>query len=162
MARNLSLYLKAVLTESLWMVWGRVDEFAAGTSSTFNHEVAAGVTALIPLPMLKIVFDLTVPDGTPDSDVDDALFVDDIHPAPGQTQTVWSNWQQLAEGLISGLPPGYTEADWLAAWTSADTAAVRSDANTALVSGPGGIGRGWIITFFHQHEGDGSELEGGG
>ncbi len=162
MARNLSVHPKVVLKGPLWIVSGRVDEFAAGTRSEFIHEVAAGVTAVVPLKLLKIVFDLTVPDGTPDSDVDDALFVDDIHPAPGQTQTVWSNWAARAEGIINGLDPGYTEADWVAAWTSADTAAVRSDANAALVSGPGGIGRGWIITFFHQHEGDGSELEGGG
>ncbi len=163
MARNLQVYPKVVLKKvvlngSTWLVSGTVDEAATGTHSQFNHVVPAGVTGAVRL--LKIVVGLIVPDLTLDSDVDDALFVDDIHPAPGQTQTVWSNWQARAEGIINGLSPGYTAADFSAAWTQGDTQAMRQDAQRALESGPGGIGRGWTITFFHQHEGDDTVLEG--
>ena len=159
MARNLQVYPKVILDGSTWLVSGRVDEFATGTSSEFLHVVSAGVTAEVPLKLLKIVFDLTVEDTDTDQDVDNALFVDDIQPGPS-TATVWGNWQARAEGIITGLSPGYTERDFWAAWTTGDTQGMRQDAQHALESGPGGIGRGWTITFFHQHEGDGSELEG--
>ncbi len=157
MVRNLGVYPKVILNGSTWLVTGKVDEHAAGTSSRFIHEVAAGVSAVIPLKLLKIVFDLTVGDSDLDSDVDDALFVDDIRPGPIE-DTVWSNWQAKAESIIAGLSPGYTEVDFWLAWTPADTKAVRDDAQKALESGPAG-GRGWTITFFHQHEGDGFELD---
>lgn len=162
MARNLQVYPKAVLDGSIWFVTGKVDEFATGTRSRFEHVIPAGVTAETSLPLLKIVFDVIVEDTDTDQDVDDALFVDDIKPAPGirNIETVWSNWQARAEGIIAGLAPGYTVKDFWAAWTMGDTQAFRNDANRALVSGPGGIGRGWTITFFHQHEGDGTVLEG--
>ena len=153
MARNLSVYPKATLEGSTWLLRVKVD------GSRFEHLVPAGVTAEIPLQLLKVVFDLTVEDTDTDADVDDALFVDDIAPGPS-TATVWGNWQLIAEGIISGLSPGYTDQDFWAAWTQGDTQAVRNDANRALVSGPGGIGRGWTITFVHQHEGDGTVLEG--
>ncbi len=154
MARNLGVYPKVTLDGSTWLVSGRVDEHAAGTSSRFEHEVPAGVTAETSLSLLKIVFDLTVEDSDSDQDVDDALFVDDIQPGPS-VATVWGNWQIRAEGIITGLSPGYTEEDFWSAWTTGDTQAMRADAQRALVSGPGGIGRGWTITFFHQHEGTG-------
>ena len=128
-------------------------------NSKFRHVVGAGVTADPPVQLLKVVFDLTVEDSDTDADVDDALFLDDIQPGPS-TATVWGNWQIRAEGIISGLSPGYTVDDFWAAWTGGNTQAVRNDANRALVSGPGGIGRGWTITSFHQHEGDGTVLEG--
>jgi hypothetical protein len=159
MARSLSVYPKVVLNGSTWFVSGRVDEFAAGTHSEFKHVVAAGVTTEVPLQLLKIVFDLTVEDTDTDSDVDDALFVDDIKPGNGE-ETVWGNWQERAEGIITGLSLGYTEEDFWATWTMGDTQAMRQDAQRALESGPGGIGRGWMITFFHQHEGDGSVSRG--
>ena len=120
--------------------------------SRFDHLVAAGVTAEVPLVLLKLSFHLTVEDSDTDTDVDDSLFVDDIRPGP-QAETVWGNWQTRAEGIIAGLSPGYTEQDFWAAWTTGDTQAVRQDAQRALTTGPGGIGRGWTITFFHQHEG---------
>ena len=154
MARSLNVYPKAFLDGSSWLVSGKVDEFATGTQSRFEHVVPAGVTAEMPLPMLKIVFDLIVEDSDTDQDVDDALFVDDIKPGGG-VETVWGNWQLRAEGIITGLSPGYTVEDFWAAWTLGDTQAVRNDAQRALESGPGGIGRGWTITGFHQHEGDG-------
>ena len=160
MARNLQVYPKVILDGATWVVMGKVDEFATGTSSRFEHVIPAGVTANTQLKLLKIVFDLTVPDGTPDSDVDAALFTDDIHPSPQTEETVWGNWKARAEGIITGLDPGYTEPDFFAAWTQGDTQAMRQDAQRALESGPGGIGRGWTITFFHQHEGDGTVLEG--
>ncbi len=159
MARNLSVYPKAFLDGSTWHVTGKVDEAATGTRSRFEHVVPAGVTAEVPLLLLKVVFDLTVEDSDTDQDVNDALFVDDIKPGPG-VETVWGNWQVRAEGIISGLDPDYTVDDFWAAWTMGDTQAVRNDAQRALVSGPGGIGRGWTITFFHQHEGDGTVTEG--
>ena len=68
----------------------------------------------------------------------------------------------LAEGIVAGLTPGYTVADFWADWTFGDTQAVRNDANRALVSGPGGIGRGWevVVGTLHQHEGDGTNTDG--
>ena len=157
MARNLQVYPKAFHDGLAWRVSGKVDEFAAGTSSRFEHVVPAGVTAEVPLQMLKVVFDLTdLEDTDTHRDVDDALFDDDIKPGPTK-ETVWSNWQALAEGIISGLSSGYTQADFTAAWSKDDTEAVRDDANRALVSPQG---RGWTITFFHQHEGDGTVTDG--
>ncbi len=90
-----------------------------------------------------------------DSDVDDALYVDDIKPGGG-VATVWSNWRDQAETIISGLSPGYTRNDFFAAWTKQMTASVRTDANRALV-----IQRGWSINVgtIHQHESDGTVTE---
>ncbi len=159
MARNLEVYPKVILDGSTWVVVGKVDEFATGARSRFKHLVPAGVTAETPLRLLKVVFTLTVEDTDTDQDVDDSLFVDDIRPGP-QTETVWGNWKARAEGIITGLDPGYTETDFFAAWTQGDTQAMRQDAQRALETGPGGIGRGWTITGFHQHEGDGTEVDG--
>ncbi len=153
MSRSLNVYPKATLDGSTWRLVVKVD------GDRFNHVVPAGVTAETSLTLLKVVFDLTVEDTDTNADVDDALFVDDIQPGPS-TATVWGNWQAIAEGIIAGLDPGYTVEDFWTAWTVGDTQAVRNDAQRALVSGPGGIGRGWTITFFHQHEGDGAVTEG--
>ncbi len=156
MARSLNVYPKAILDGSTWQLVTKVG------NSHFEHLVPAGVTAEIPLQLLKLSFDLTVEDSDLDSDVDDALFLDDITPAPSvrAVQTVWSEWQLRAEGIITSLSPDYTAEDFWAAWTMGDTQALRNDLNRALVSGPGGIGRGWTIMFFHQHEGDGTVTEG--
>ncbi len=153
MVRSVQVYPKAFLDGSTWRLVVKVD------GSRFEHLIPAGVTAETPLQLLKLVFELTVEDSDTDQDVDDALFLDDIQPGPS-TATVWGNWQTRAEGIISGLDPGYTVNDFWVVWTGGDTQAVRNDANRALVAGPGGIGRGWTITFFHQHEGDGTVLEG--
>ena len=150
MARNVQVYPKAFLKDSAW-------NYVLGVGKTdFTHVIPAGVTATVPLQLLKVVFDLTVEDSDLDSDVDDALFVDDIQPGPS-TATVVGNWIATAEGIITGLSPGYTAEDFQAAWTRGDTEGVRNDAQRALVSGPGGIGRGWTITSVHQHEGDGTD-----
>jgi len=148
MSRNLSVYPKAFLEGSTWHLVVKVDD------SRFDHVIPAGVTADLSLQLLKVVFDLTVEDFDTDQDVDDALFIDDIKPGP-TTETVWGNWQAIAEGIITGLSPGYTVEDFQAAWSRGNTEAVRNDVHRALVSGPGGIGRGWTITGFHQHEGTG-------
>ena len=153
MARSVSVYPKAFLEGSTWRLVVKVG------SSRFEHVVLAGVIAETHLQLLKLVFGLTVEDSDTDQDVDDALFVDDIQPGPS-TATVWGNWQITAEGIITGLDPGYTVDDFWSAWTQGNTQAVRNDAQRALVSGPGGIGRGWTITGFHQHEGDNTVLEG--
>ncbi len=152
MARSLEVYPKATLDGSTWRLVVKVDD------SRFEHLVPAGVTAETPLQLLKVVFDLTVEDSDTDQFVDDALFLDDIQPGPS-VSTVWGNWQERAEGIITGLSPGYTEPDFWSAWTTGDTQAMRQDGQRALVSGPGGIGRGWTITFFHQHEGDGTNTD---
>lgn len=135
----------------------KVYEHAIGTNSRFVETVAAGVTVERVLPLLKVVWDVVVADTDTDQDVADSLFVDDIKPEPG-TETVWGNWQTRAEGIISGLTPGYTVADFWAAWTMGDTQVFRNDVNRAMVSGPEGIGRGWTIVagMIHQHEGDGT------
>ncbi len=152
MARTVHVYPKAIIDGSEWRY------SAKGGDSRFEHTLPAGVTAVTSLVLLKVVFDVVVADTDTDQDIDDALFVDDIQPGP-QVETVWSNWQVTAEGIIAGLAPGYTVDDFWAAWTRGDTEAMRNDANRALVSGPGGVGRGWIISAVHQHEGVGPNTE---
>ncbi len=149
MARTLHVYPKAIIDGSTWTFLNKIG------SSRLEHTVAAGVTAETRLRLLKVSFDLIVDDTDTDQDVDDALFLDDIQPGP-QTLTVWEDWQNTAEGIISGLTSPYDESNFWAAWTQGDTQAMRNSANRALVSGPGGIGRGWIIIpgSLHQHEGD--------
>ncbi len=147
MVRTLQVYPKAVLTGSEWQFTDKVGD------SRFRHTIAAGVTAVTPLVLLKLVFVLVVEDTDIDQDVDDALFVDDIRPGP-QTETVWGNWQDIAESIISGLAPGYTADDFWAAWGPQDTNAVRQDARRALVTQ-----RGWTVDSVHQHEGDGTVLD---
>ena len=138
----------------------KVYDRATRVNSRFVETVTAGLTAERFVPLLKVSWDLTVADTDIDQDVADSLFVDDIRPGPA-TETVWGNWQTRAEGIIAGLTTGYTVADFRAAWTGGDTQAVRNDANRAMVSGPGGIGRGWTIVAgtVHQHEGDGTSVD---
>ncbi len=138
----------------------KVYEHATGVNSRFTETIVAGLTTERFLPLLKVSWDLIVADTDTDQDVADSLFVDDIRPGP-QVETVWGNWQDRAEGIISGLTTGYTVADFWSAWTNGDTQAVRNDTNRAMVSGPGGIGRGWDIVAgtVHQHEGDGTSVD---
>ncbi len=152
--RTVEVYPKAFHDGAVWRAVFKIDD------SRFDHVIPAGVTAETPLQLLKVVFSVTVEDSDTDQFVDDALFLDDIHPAPGTEETVWGNWLTLAEGIISGLTPGFTVEDFWTAWTMGDTQAVRQDIQRALETGPGGIGRGWTITSVHQHEGDGTVLEG--
>lgn len=159
-ARNLHIYPKAVIDGSEWTFLVKVYDVDTRVNSRFEHTVAAGVTADVPLRLLKVSWDMIVADTDTDQDVDDALFVDDIRPGP-QTETVWGNWVDTAEGIISGLSDPYTVQDFWAEWTFGLTQAVRNDANRALVSGPGGIGRGWTVVAgtVHQHEGDGTSTD---
>lgn len=138
----------------------KVYEHLTGITSRFTETIPAGVTAERFLPLLKVNWDLIVADGDTDQDVADSLFVDDIAPGPPM-EAVWGNWQTRAEGIISGLTTGYTVQDFWQAWTFGDTQAVRNDANRAMVSGPGGVGRGWVIVTgtVHQHEGDGTSVD---
>lgn len=155
MARTLHVYPKATIVDSEWTLVVKVHDPATRATSRFAHVVPAGVTVEVPLRLLKVSFDLIVDDADTDQDVDDALFVDDIKPG-AQTETVWSNWQELAETKIVGLGVGYVLADFWAAWGPSDTSAVRSDARRALVTQ-----RGWTIPAgsVHQHEGDGTVSE---
>ena len=160
MSRTLHVYPKAIIDGSTWTYTLKVYEPATRVNERFEQSFAAGVTVTTELRLLKVSWDLIVGDFDTPSDVDDALFVDDIRPGP-QVETVWGNWQIRAEGIIAGLDPGYTVTDFWASWTNGDTQAVRNDANRALVSGPGGIGRGWTIPAgsVHQHEGDGTNTD---
>ncbi len=150
MARTLHVYPKAIIDGSTWTFVDKVGD------SRFEHTIAAGVTATTELRLLKFVLDLIVDDTDTDQDVDDALFLDDIQPGP-QTETVWEVWQKIAEGILE--PSDTLESFW-AKWTEGDTQAMRNAVNRALVSGPGGIGQGWTVTGFHQHEGDGTITDG--
>ena len=152
MARTLHVYPKAIIAGSTWTLIAKVGD------SRFEHIVAAGITAVDELRLLKVGFDLVVDNTDTDQDVDDALFIDDIQPGP-QVATVWGNWQSLAEGIFD---PGDTEESFWSKWTQGDTQAVRNDMNRALVAGPGGIGRGWTVVTgsLHQHEGDGINTDG--
>ncbi len=155
MARNLEVYPKVTLIGSTWTLIVKVN-----SSSRFRHTIPANIVVTTPLRLLKFVLYVDVDDADTDQDVDNAVFVDDIHPSPQTEETVWSNWQAIAEGIIEGLTPGYTIEDFFAAWTEGDTQAMRNDIQRAFMTGPGGIGRGWTITGFHQHEGDGAEVDG--
>lgn len=148
MARNLHIYPSARIEAATWTYRLDVTDRATRATSHFEHVVAAGVTAERPLDLLKVVVGLVVADTDTDQDVDDAMFVDDIRPGP-QAETVWGNWQSLAESIIGALTGGYTERDFWLAWRPQDTSSMRSDARRALVTQ-----RGWTVTFVHQHEGD--------
>ena len=160
MSRTLHVYPKVSIEDSTWTLTMKVYEHATRVNSRFIETVAAGLTAERPLPLLKVAWNLIVADVDTDQDVADSLFIDDIRPGP-QTETVWGNWQTRAESIISGLVSGYTVEDFWAAWTGGDTQAVRNDAQWAMVSGSGGIGRGWTIVAgsVHQHEGDGTNTD---
>jgi len=159
-ARTLHVYPKAGIETSTWTLTMKVYEPSTKVTTRFAETIPAGVTVERPLPLLKVVWDLVVADGDTDQDVSDSLFVDDIRPGP-QVETVWSRWQERAEGIITTLTTGYTVQDFWLAWSMGDTQAVRNDAHRAMVSGPGGIGRGWEIVAgsVHQHEGDGTNTD---
>ncbi len=161
MARTLHVYPKASIEGSTWTLTTKVYEHATRTTSRFV-ETIPGITVERFLPLLKVSWDLVVADSDTDQDVADSLFVDDITPSPSvrMVKTVWSNWQDRAENIISGLTTGYTVADFWSSWTVGDTQAMRNDVNRAMVSGPGGMGRGWAISNVHQHEGDGTNTDG--
>lgn len=146
MAQTFHVYPKATLNGSTWLFDVSVNSPDANVE--FNHVEVAGVTAYTPLILLKIGFDLTVADTDTEQDIDDALYLDDIQPGP-QVQTVWGNWRDLAETIITGMTEPYTDLDFRAEWRPQDTNAVRQDANQALVNQ-----RGWSITNLHWHEGD--------
>ena len=154
-ARTVHVYPKAIIEGSEWRYIAKVGDsrLEHGTGEPGDPLIVSSVTAVTPLVLLKLVFDVVVADTDTDQDIDDALFVDDIRSGP-QTETVWGNWQGLAESIISGLAPGYTADDFWAAWSIQDTNAVRQDARRALVTQ-----RGWTIVSVHQHEGDGTVLD---
>ena len=153
--RSLHVYPKAGITGTEWWFLVKVTDADTRVQSRFEHVEPAGVTATVPLTLLKLCFDMQVEDTDLDSDVDDALYVDDIKPGGG-VQTVWGNWRDVAETIVSSLSPGYTRADFWAAWSKQKTDAVKADARRALITQ-----RGWSIPVgsIHQHEGDGTVTE---
>lgn len=158
MPRNLHVYPKAGITGSDWWFLVKVYDQDTRVSSRFKHTIPAGVTAEIPLTLLKLSYDMVVedppnPDPT-DQDVDDAHFVDTAAGGPTNGETLWETWQGEAEAIIAGLTTGYTHADFFAAWTQQDTARIRTAARRILING-----RGWTVSSVHQHEGDGTVTE---
>lgn len=147
MARTLEIYPQATLEGATWTYTLEVSS-ASGVTE-FTHTAAAGIVALTPLRVLKVVFSLTVGDTVTDADIDAALFVDTISRGPNRNQTLWASWQARAETNIAALVPPYTETDFLAAWTTGHTSRIRSDARDILEQQ-----RGWTVTAAHQHEGD--------
>ena len=156
MARRLHVYPKAQIDGSDWTLVVKVYDLDTKVQSRFLHDVPAGVTVTPGSRLLKLTFDLTVPDGTPDSAIDDALFVLDIKPGGGSA-TVWENWQTRAETIISRMVPGFTTKEFWAEWSHQDTSKVRNDARRALVT----LQSGWTIDVgsIHQHEGDNTVTE---
>lgn len=146
------VYPKAFLEGSTWNLLVKVGDDNPQTAST-----PASVTSAAPIVLLKMIIRLDT-GADPASEVFVALTVDDIRPGP-QTETVWGNWVTTAESIAASLPPGFTGAEFRAAWTQGDTMAIRNDGRRALVSGPGGIGRGWTVLSIHQHEGDGTNTD---
>jgi hypothetical protein len=154
MARNLHIYPKAVIGGSTWTYLVKVYDQDTRVNSRFTHSVAAGVTAEIPMTLLKVAFDLVVGDADTDQDVDDAMWLDTALGGPTNGETLWETWQALADPKISGLTTGYSQTDFWAEWTQQNTARVRSAARRILVNG-----RGWSIPWVHQHEGDGTNTD---
>ncbi len=152
MARNLHVYPKVILS-STWTLSLDVSEGGINEAD-LTFSLPAGVTSALELVLLKVVFDLVIGDTDVAQDVMNALTVDDIHPSPGQTETVATNWIERAEADIDGLPPDFTAADFMAAQSKQDTSKMRGDALQAFG------GRAWTATDFHQHEGDDTVLEG--
>ncbi len=152
MARNLQVYPKVILDASSWTLELDVSEGGV-KEADLTFSLPAGVTSVLPLVLLKVVFGLVVGDADEAQDVMDALTADDIKPGP-QIATVASNWIERAETDINGLPPNFTVEDFTAAQSKQDTSKMRSDALQAF------SGRSWTATSFHQHEGDGTVLEG--
>jgi len=153
-ARLLHVYPKATLVGSTWTFIVNVYEHATRVTSRFTHSIPAGLTATIDLRELKYGFDLTVGDTDTDQDVDDALFADDIRNGP-QVETVIGNWIDRAETNIGGLSDPYTLEEYWASWSLQDTNKTRNDGRSALISG-----RGWTVSAFHQHEGNGTNTDG--
>ena len=151
MARLLHVYPKAVIDGSFWSLHVKVYDQTTHVNSRFVHVIPAGVTAELPMRLLKLSYDLTVADTDTDQDVDDAHFVDTASGGPTNGDTLWETWQALAESRIAGLTTGYTQADFFAAWTQQNTARVRTAARRILING-----RGWTVSSVHQHEGDGT------
>lgn len=147
MTRDLHVYPKATLTGSDWMFTVNVHEHAAGTTSRFIHLSVGSISALVPLKLPKLAVDLIVPDGVTDSDVDDAIFVDDIRPG-AQSETVWEAWRDTAETVIDRLTVGYTLVDFRTEWSNNESLSARRDLMRALVTI-----RGWTIPAgaLHQH-----------
>jgi hypothetical protein len=127
LARNLAIYPKATLVGDQWRfvvnVWGD------GPRSKFEHIETAGVTAEVPLTLLKLAYDLTVGDTDTNADVDDAHYVDTASGGPTNGETLWESWRELAESIINA-------------------------ARRILVNG-----RGWTVGSVHQHEGDNTVTE---
>ncbi len=155
MARNLHVYPKATIDASTWTLLVKVFDQDTRTTTRNEIQTAAGVIAETPLRLLKVSFDLVVGDADTDQDVVDAFTVDDIKPG-AQTETVWGNWIETAEGIIGGLASPYTAVDFWAAWAPNDTAGMRQDARRALITQ-----RGWTVPVgtIHQHEGDGTSTD---
>ncbi len=157
MARVLHVYPKASIDAATWTYLVKVSEEATSSYSRFTHEVAAGVTAEVPMRLLKISFDLEVSDTDTDQDVDDALWLDTASGGPTNGETLWETWQGLAEAKIAGLATGYSQDDFWAEWSKQNTARVRNAARRILING-----RSWTIPggSVHQHEGDGTNTDG--
>jgi hypothetical protein len=155
MARTLNIYPKALIEGSVWTYIVKTYEPSTRVNSRFVHTVPAGVTADIPLSLLKLSYDLVVGDADTDGDVDTAHFVDTAASGPTNGETLWETWQTLAETVLAGLSAPYTQADYYAEWSKQDTQQVRQAGNRILVNG-----RGWTIPFVHQHEGDGTTTDG--
>jgi hypothetical protein len=151
MPRTVHVYPKATIEGSTWTYVVKVG------ASRFVHSEAAGVTAEIPLTLLKLSYDLTVPDGVSDQDIDDAHWLATASGGPNNGKTLWGAWRDIAESNLSGLSPGYTKADYYAAWSNQDTSRVRDQGRRILVNG-----LGWSIDVgsIHQHEGDGTNTDG--
>ncbi len=153
MARTLHVYPKVILDGSTWTLHLDVSEDGV-KEADLTFSIVGGVTSVLSLVLLKIVFNVVVGDADTAQDVLDALTVDDIQPGV-QFKTVASNWIERAENDIDGLPPGFIAADFKAAQSKQDTSKMRADTKKALVDG-----RGWTIANVHQHEGDGTNTDG--
>lgn len=155
MARELHVYPKATIEASTWTFLVKIYEPLTRVNSRFEHTIPAGVTADVPLVLLKLNYDLIVGDADSDADVDTAHFVDTASGGPTNGETLWETWQILAESTLNSLTAPYTQTDYYAEWSKQDTQRVRQAGNRILVNG-----RGWTVLNVHQHEGDGTTTDG--
>lgn len=146
MARTVTVIPKAVLTGNQWLLQIRVVDNGQFTLHEQSATSAVTITGSAASP--KLVLEVSITDTATAQDIVNALTVDDVVPG----QRVASAWDEYRTRLESSVATSGRNR-WLN-YTSSLSGQVR----TAVQRGFNA--RGWTILGFHQHEGDGTVLEG--
>jgi hypothetical protein len=149
---NLEAFPKVVLRAGAadWLLAVKVTDQDTAESHTITGTFTAGVTHDQDLSLYKLVVEVTTTHTTETieqkaQDVFDALTVDDIEQKPG-VQTVFGNWQERAEAVISGLAAGARNGALWTGFGNPDRSKTRNDARSALTA------RGWTFVALHEHQ----------